>query len=357
MWRSEDIFFALAGGIDMMTRLPVPDEFHHANAAPDKVPMVMMNIPPLMHGAAFVGTVGQMFQGNTCVLLPKFDPYLVWRTIEAEKVNSILIVGDAMARPLIEALEDMESKGEVPDLSSLYAVSSTAAIFSSTVKEQFLERFPDLFVTDSVGATESGFNGTIVVTKGQVNRGGGPTVNPMNDTLVLDDDLKPVEPGSGVIGKMARSGNIPIGYYKDPKKTAETFVIAADGKRYAIPGDFATVEEDGSISLMGRGSVCINTGGEKVYPEEVEQVLKHHPAVYDCLVVGVTDERWGQRVTAVVQPREGMTVELDDLATHARGHLAGYKVPRSLYMVDSIQRSPSGKPDYPWAKQLAESRT
>ena len=356
MWRSADIFFALAGGIDMVTRQPVPDEFHHANAAPDKTPMVMMNIPPLMHGAAFVGTVGQMFQGNTCVLLPKFDPYLVWRTIEAEKVNSILIVGDAMARPLIEALEDMESKGEVPDLSSLYAVSSTAAIFSSTVKEQFLERFPNLFVTDSVGATESGFNGTIVVTKGQVNRGGGPTVNPMNDTVVLDDELKPVEPGSGVIGKMARSGNIPIGYYKDPKKTAETFVIAADGKRYAIPGDFATVEEDGSISLMGRGSVCINTGGEKVYPEEVEQVLKHHPAVYDCLVVGVTDERWGQRVTAVVQPREGMTVELDDLATHARGHLAGYKVPRSLYLVDSIQRSPSGKPDYPWAKQLAEAQ-
>ncbi len=355
MWRSADIFFALAGGIDMITRQPVPDEFHHAQAAPGKAPMVMMNIPPLMHGAAFVGTVGQMFQGNTCVLLPKFDPYEVWRTIEREKVNTILIVGDAMGRPMIEALADMESKGEVPDLSSLFAVSSTAAIFSSTVKDQFLDRFPNLIVTDSVGATESGFNGTIIVTKGQVNRGGGPTVNPMNDTLVLDDDLKPVEPGSGVVGKMARSGNIPIGYYKDPKKTAETFVIAADGKRYAIPGDFAMVEEDGSISLMGRGSVCINTGGEKVYPEEVEQVLKGHPAVYDCLVVGVTDERWGQKVTAVVQPRDDMTVELDDLSAHAKKHLAGYKVPRVLHLVDAIQRSPSGKPDYPWAKKLAEA--
>ena len=356
MWRSADIFFALAGGIDMATREPVPDEFHHANAAPDKTPTVMMNIPPLMHGAAFVGTIGQMLQGNTAVLLPKFDPYEVWRTIEREKVNAILIVGDAMARPLIEAWDDMTAKREAPDISSLFAISSTAAIFSQTVKDRYLDEFPNMIITDSVGSTEGGFNGTIVVTKGMVNKGGGPTVNAMNDTLVLDDDLKPVAPGSGVIGKLARGGNIPVGYYKDPKKTAETFLIAADGRRYAIPGDFASVEPDGTISLLGRGSVCINTGGEKVYPEEVEQVLKAHPAVYDCLVVGVTDERWGQKVTAVVQPREGMGLELDDLAAHTREHLAGYKVPRELHLVNSIQRSPSGKPDYPWAKKLAEAQ-
>jgi 3-oxocholest-4-en-26-oate---CoA ligase len=360
MWRSEDIFFALAGGIDMATRQPVPDEYHHARQAPDKTPTVMMNIPPLMHGAAFVGTIGQMLQGNTAVLLPKFDPYEVWRTIGREKVNAILIVGDAMARPMIEAWEDMEAKGETPDISSLFAISSTAAIFSQTVKDRYLDTFPDLIITDSIGSTEGGFNGTIVVTKGgppktEGAKSGGLNVNAMNDTYVLDDDLKPAEPGGGVIGRLARGGNIPLGYYKDEKKTAETFVIAADGKRYAIPGDFATVEADGTITLLGRGSVCINTGGEKVYPEEVEQVLKAHPAVYDCLVVGITDDRWGQKVTAVVQPREGETVELDELAAHAREHLAGYKVPRTLHLVDSIQRSPSGKPDYPWAKKLAEA--
>jgi 3-oxocholest-4-en-26-oate---CoA ligase len=360
MWRSEDIFFALAGGIDMATRQPVPDEYHHARQAPDKTPTVMMNIPPLMHGAAFVGTIGQMLQGNTAVLLPKFDPYEVWRTIGREKVNAILIVGDAMARPMIEAWEDMQAKGETPDISSLFAISSTAAIFSQTVKDRYLDTFPNLIITDSIGSTEGGFNGTIVVTKGgppktEGAKSGGLNVNAMNDTYVLDDDLRPVEPGGGVIGRLARGGNIPLGYYKDEKKTAETFVIAADEKRYAIPGDFATVEADGTITLLGRGSVCINTGGEKVYPEEVEQVLKAHPAVYDCLVVGITDDRWGQKVTAVVQPREGETVELDDLAAHAREHLAGYKVPRTLHLVDSIQRSPSGKPDYPWAKKLAEA--
>jgi acyl-CoA synthetase (AMP-forming)/AMP-acid ligase II len=356
MWRSEDIFFALAGGIDIATRQPVPDEFHHARNAPAKTPTVMMNIPPLMHGAAFVGTIGQMLQGNTCVLLPKFDPYEVWRTIGRENVNAILIVGDAMARPMIEAYDEMESKGEAPDISSLFAISSTAAIFSQTVKDRYLDKFPNLVITDSIGSTEGGFNGTIVVTKGAAPKSsGGLNVNAMNDTYVLDDDLEPVEPGSGVIGRLARGGNIPVGYYKDEVKTAATFVIGPDGQRYAIPGDYATVEEDGSITLLGRGSVCINTGGEKVYPEEVEQVLKAHPGVWDCLVVGVADDRWGQRVTAVVQPREGANVELDDLAEHARQHLAGYKVPRTLHIVDSIQRSPSGKPDYPWAKKLAEA--
>jgi acyl-CoA synthetase (AMP-forming)/AMP-acid ligase II len=355
MWRSEDIFYALAGGIDMATRQPVPDEYHHARNAPEKTPTVMMNIPPLMHGAAFVGTIGQMLQGNTAVLLPKFDPYEVWRTIAREKVNAILIVGDAMARPMIEAWDDMEAKGETPDISSLFAISSTAAIFSQTVKDRYLDKFPNLVITDSIGSTEGGFNGTIVVTKGGTQKSGGLNVNAMNDTYVLDDDLKRVEPGAGVIGRLARGGNIPLGYYKDEKKTAETFVVGADGNRYSIPGDFATIEADGTITLLGRGSVCINTGGEKVYPEEVEQVLKAHPNVYDCLVVGITDDRWGQKVTAVVQPREGATVELDDLAAHARKHLAGYKVPRSLHLVESIQRSPSGKPDYPWAKKLAEA--
>jgi 3-oxocholest-4-en-26-oate---CoA ligase len=357
MWRSEDIFFALMGGTDPFTRERVPNEyFHSENAKASPGQLVMLQTPPLMHGAAFVGTLMQLFQGNVGVLMPKFDATEVWRTIAREKVNSILIVGDAMGRPLIEALADLESRGEELDLSAFLSLSSSAAVFSPTVKERFLDRFPDLVITDSIGATESGFNGIITVGKDNTAmKGGGPTVAPGPDTVVLDNDLRPVAPGSGVVGKVARGGNIPLGYYKDPKKTAETWITAADGKRYAMPGDFATVESDGSITLLGRGSVCINTGGEKVFPEEVEHALKAHPDVFDAVVVGVPDERWGQKVAAVVQPREGKQPDLAALDHHCRSYIAGYKVPRELHVVDEIVRSPSGKPDYPWAKRLAET--
>jgi 3-oxocholest-4-en-26-oate---CoA ligase len=357
MWRSEDIFFALMGGTDPFTQERVPHEWHHAeNAKASPGQLIMLQTPPLMHGAAFVGTIMQLFQGNVAVLMPKFDAVEVWRTIAREKVNSILIVGDAMGRPLIEALEELERQGDELDLSAFLALSSSAAVFSPTVKERFLERFPNLVITDSIGATESGFNGIITVGKDNTAmKGGGPTVAPGPDTVVLDDDLRPVEPGSGVVGKVARGGNIPLGYYKDPVKTAETWITAADGQRYAMPGDFATVEDDGSITLLGRGSVCINSGGEKVYPEEVEQALKAHPDVFDAVVVGVPDERWGQRVAAVVQAREGHEPDLGALDQHCRAHIAGYKVPRELHLVNEIVRSPSGKPDYPWAKRLAES--
>jgi 3-oxocholest-4-en-26-oate---CoA ligase len=357
MWRSEDIFFALAGGTDPFTKEKVQSEWHHAEAAKASGgQLVMMNTPPLMHGAAFVGTLMQFFQGNRNVLVPKFDGEEVWRIVAREGVNSVLIVGDAMGRPMIEALEAMEARGEQPDLSSFIALSSTAAVFSPAVKERFFARFPDLVMTDSIGATESGFNGILAVGKDNTAmKAGGPTVNPGRDTVVLDDQLRPVEPGSGVVGKVARGGNIPLGYYKDEEKTKATFVIAADGQRYAVPGDFATLEADGTITLLGRGSVCINTGGEKVYPEEVEHALKAHGDVFDAVVVGVADERWGQRVAAVVQARPGHQPTLDDLDAHCRTHVAGYKVPRELHLVDQIVRSPSGKPDYPWAKKLAES--
>jgi acyl-CoA synthetase (AMP-forming)/AMP-acid ligase II len=271
-------------------------------------------------------------------------------------VNSILIVGDAMGRPLIEALDEIEADGEEVDLSSFISLSSSAAVFSPTVKDEFLARFPNLVLTDSTGATESGFTGIRQVAKDDTaNTGGGPTVQPGADTVVLDDDLNIVEAGSGVIGKLARGGNVPIGYYKDEAKTAATFLVAADGRRYSVPGDFAQVEADGRITLLGRGSVCINTGGEKVFPEEVESALKAHPDVFDAIVVGAPDERWGQRVTALIQVRDGHDLDLDDLDRHAREGLAGYKVPRLVVTVDEVLRSPSGKPDYPWALDLAAS--
>ena len=175
----------------------------------------------------------------------------------------------------------------------------------------------------------------------------------MGDTAaVFDDDVRPVPPGSGIVGRLAKRGHLPIGYYNDPEKTARTFV-EIDGQRWAFAGDLATVEPDGTITLLGRGSSCINSGGEKIYPEEVEDTLKSHPSVYDALVVGAPDERWGERVTAVVQARPGTAPTLEELQEHCRRQLAGYKVPRQVHLVDQVQRQPSGKPDYKWAKSVA----
>jgi acyl-CoA synthetase (AMP-forming)/AMP-acid ligase II len=256
-----------------------------------------------------------------------------------------------MGRPLVEALDE---PGATYDTSSLVAITSTAAVFSPSVKEDFFRHFPNLVMTDSIGSSETGANGVSFVTAGHTAMQGGPTVTSLRDTVVLDDDLKPVAPGSGVVGKVARSGNVPIGYYNDPVKTAATFVTV-DGVRYAIPGDFATVEADGTVTLLGRGSVSINSGGEKIYPEEVEAALKSHPSVYDATVVGTPDERWGQRVSALIQFRPGQSASLADLQTFCRTKIAGYKVPRQLHVVDEVVRSPSGKPDYQWALRTATS--
>ncbi len=350
VWRHEDVFMALGGGIDALTgeRARTPhDLVERAKAVPQ---MTFLPIAPLMHGATQWSVMGGAFQGRKNVLVARFDPVEVWKLVESERVNAVMITGDAMGRPMIEALQGEAAKC---DTSSLAALVSTAAVFSPTVKDQFFEHFPNLVLTDSVGSSEGGANGTLMVAKGNTSmKGGGPTVKPGVDTTVLDEDLKPVAPGSGVIGKLARAGNIPIEYYKDPEKTAQTFV-QANGVRYAIPGDFATVEADGSITLLGRGSVSINSGGEKIYPEEVEAAIKSHPDAYDAVVVGVPDERWGSRVAAVVQPRTGGAPTLEAIQEHCREHIAGYKLPRELHLVENIERSPSGKPDYRWARSVA----
>jgi 3-oxocholest-4-en-26-oate---CoA ligase len=283
------------------------------------------------------------------VLMDKFDAGQVWRNIGDEKVNLLMITGDAMARPL---MDDLLLNGDKYDTSSLFAISSTAALFSASLKDAFIDQFPNIVITDAIGSSEGGGNGITVVQKGTPVQG-GPTVNTIKDTHVLDDDLNLIPPGSDQIGKLARSGNLPIGYYKDPEKTAATFVTAPDGKRYVIPGDFARHEADGVITLLGRGSVSINTGGEKVFPEEVENALKSHPDVFDAVVIGVPDERFGETVAAVVRFREGAEPDLVDLQDHCRLHIAGYKVPRRLVSVDAIVRSPAGKPDYRWAKSTA----
>jgi acyl-CoA synthetase (AMP-forming)/AMP-acid ligase II len=266
----------------------------------------------------------------------------------------IMITGDAMGKPLIETLDE---PGTSYDLSSLIGFTSTAALFSPAVKDEFFRHFPNLIMTDAIGSSESGNNGITRVQPGATAMKGGPTVTTVGASVVFDETLKLVEPGSGVIGKIARSGDIPVGYYNDPKKTAEVF-ITVDGKRFVMPGDFATVEADGSLTLLGRGSICINSGGEKIFPEEVEAVVRNHPDVMDAIVVGAPDERFGQRVAAIVEPRPGHTApSLEAVQEHCRPHVAGYKVPRQLHVVDKIERSPSGKPDYRWATTIVTSES
>jgi acyl-CoA synthetase (AMP-forming)/AMP-acid ligase II len=347
IWRHEDVFRTLGGGIDFVTGEFIADEHKLATDGAAAPPSHGLVLAPLMHGAAQWTTMGGLFRGTSVVLLAKFDAHDVWAAVERYRIATLAITGDAMARPLIDALKE-----RTYDTSSLIAVSSTAAVFSPVVKDQLFELLPNLFVSEAVGSSETGFNGLRLLEKGATaNDSGLVNVTRGPNTIVIDEENKPVQPGE--IGRMARGGNVPIGYYKDPVKTAATFVDV-EGKRYSVPGDFARLELDGTMTLLGRGSQCINSGGEKIYPEEVESALKAHPNVFDVLVVGIDDERWGQKVTAVVQPRPGTSVTLDDLAEHARTRIAGYKVPRELLIVDVIPRQPSGKPDYPRAKKLLE---
>ncbi|MFI5041700.1 MAG: acyl-CoA synthetase [Acidimicrobiales bacterium] len=347
VWRHEDVFYALGGGINLTNNERVADPSDlAARGLASGFQLTSLPIAPLMHGASQWSVMGGSFQGSKVVLVAKFDPQRVWQLVQQEKVNLLFITGDAMARPLIEA-----HSGEY-DTSSMFALASTAAVFSPTLKDEFLERFPNLVVSDAIGSSETGGNGHVQVTKGHTAMKGGPTVNVVTGTVVLDDDLNEIAPGSGIVGKVARKGDIPIGYYNDPVKTAETFVVA-NGTRYSMPGDYAMVEADGAVTLLGRGSVSINSGGEKIYPEEVEAAVKAHPSVWDATVVGAPDDRWGQKVVAIASLRAGATLDLDGLQAHCRTVLAGYKVPRALHVVDEIMRSPSGKPAYRWAAETA----
>ena len=354
MWRHEDIYRVLFGGTDFATGEFVKDEYDLAKAAAENPPMIRYPIPPMIHGATQSATWMSIFCGQTTVLAPEFDADEVWRAIHQHKVNMLFFTGDAMARPLLDALEAHQQEGNEYDLSSLFVLASTAALFSASIKDRLLDLLPDRFITDSIGSSETGFGGTSVVAKGQ-SHAGGPRVSIDHRTVVLDEDGNEVKAGSGVRGVIAKKGNIPVGYYKDEKKTAETFKTY-NGVRYAIPGDYAEVEADGTVTMLGRGSVSINSGGEKIYPEEVEAALKGHPDVFDALVVGVPDPRFGQHVAAVVHAREGTRPTLAELDAFVRKEIAGYKVPRSLWFVDEVKRSPAGKPDYRWAKDQTEER-
>ncbi|MEU9227751.1 acyl-CoA synthetase [Streptomyces massasporeus] len=346
MWRQEDLFFAgLGGGAPTGEPVKKPEELAERVAA-GGAGITFFPTAPLMHGTStLTAFIGFNF-GQRVVIHRKFVPEEVLRTVEKERVSSISLVGDAMLRPLIDALS-----GPLRhiDRSSLFSVSSSGAIMSDTVRRQFQELVPNAMLLNNFGSSESGFNGTATEDSGP-ERGFRVRVNAR--TQVVDPATRePVT--AGEVGRVAQCGHVPLGYYNDPAKTAATF-FEKDGERWVLLGDMATVDEEGVVTVLGRGSQCINTGGEKVYPEEVEQALKSHPDVYDALVAGVPDAQWGHHVAAVVQLRAGAAPpSLQDIRTYCRDRLAGYKIPRQLVITESIQRSPSGKADYRWAREVA----
>ncbi|WP_405855395.1 acyl-CoA synthetase [Streptomyces sp. NBC_01515] len=348
MWRQEDLFFSgLGGGAPTGEPVKKPEELAERVAA-GGAGITFFPTPPLMHGTStLTAFIGFNF-GQRIVIHRKFVPEEVLRTVEKEKVSSMSLVGDAMLRPLIDALNG-PMKGT--DCSSMFSVSSSGAIMSETVRRQFQELLPNTMLLNNYGSSESGFNGTATADSGA---GKSFRIRVNSRTQVVDPaTYEPVAVGE--IGRVAQCGHVPLGYYNDPRKTAETF-FEKGGQRWVLLGDMATVDAEGVVTVLGRGSQCINTGGEKVYPEEVEQALKSHPDVYDALVAGVPDVRWGNHVAAVVELRAGAErPSLDEIQTHCRTHLAGYKIPRQLVIADSIQRSPSGKADYRWAREVAVS--
>ncbi|MBL1073580.1 acyl-CoA synthetase [Nocardia sp. 2] len=346
MWRQEDMWRVLGGGIDFYTGEPVADEYQQSRVGGQAQPTLWFVLPPLIHAAAMMPTFTALWSGNAVLFTPRFDPERIWQTVARERPNILVITGDAMARPLIDAY-----RAAPVDAASLWSIGSGAALLSQPVKNQLLELFPSTVLTDSIGSSETGFGGIGFAQKDD-DPGRGPRVSVGRGALVVDDDGHPVPPGSE--GWVAKTGNVPIGYYKDPAKTAGLF-RTVDGMRMVITDDRARVEADGSVTLIGRGNMVVNTGGEKVFPEEVEAIVKAHDSVYDAVVIGVPHERWGQQVAAVISAAHP-AVDFAGLDRHVRAHLAGYKLPRRVWVADTVSRTPSGKPDYRWAKAYAASR-
>jgi len=342
LWRQDDVFRAALYPGEATDLEGVVERAHRGG------PRVLPS-PPFMHGAAHWAVFTMWHVGGTVVIqsdVHRLDPVDVWRTVEREKVTALTIVGDAFGRPLADEL----ARGGY-DVSSLRTITSGGAILTAALKQELLDLVPGLKILDALGSSESGQQASQVSTSERKASTGDFEV--ARDNVVLREDLGGrVEPGSGERGWLARRGYVPLGYYGDAEKTARTFPVV-DGVRYAVPGDRATLEADGSLRLLGRDSVTINTGGEKVFAEEVEHALKHHPSIYDVVVVGTPHERWGKQVTALVQLREGAGADEEAFKAAAREHLAPYKLPKRFLYVDRIERSPSGKADYRWAEATA----
>ena len=348
LWRQADIYPAAMGGRDLATQQEWPDvERIVENACNGGVRL--MPAPPFMHGAAHWLGLNALEGGNTVVLPPvtdRLDPEAVWSTVAGEKVNVLLIVGDAFGRPLIDELERTEY-----DLSSLLMIVSGGAALSATVKNRILELLPSVGVLDGLGASETGQQATQISGAGAEATTG--TFTPSPGMCIVDESLtRRLAPDDDELGWLAQEGHVPLGYLGDAEKTARTFPVI-DGVRYSVPGDRARYTPDGLLELQGRDSVTINSGGEKIFAEEVEAALMAHPAVYDAVVAGRPSDRWGNEVVAVVQLRACSTATADELLAEGEKHIARYKLPKAIVFVDRVERSPSGKADYRWARERA----
>ena len=311
---------------------------------------VNLALPPLMHGTGLLSAVGAMTRGGTCVTLDSknFNAELALQTIDKFGVSATSIVGDAFARPMLEALDASPGKYT---LSSLHMITSSGVMWTSEIKAGLLKHQSQLILSDRFASSEALGMGGSTMTKDASVEVAKFVLGP--ETRVFTEDHKEVVPGSGESGMVAVKGFLPVGYYKDQAKTDKTFLVIA-GDRYSIPGDWAIVEADGSLTLLGRGSNCINTAGEKVFPEEVEEALKFHESIADALVVGLADQKWGQAITAVVQLNAGFELDEAELKTYSRQHLAAYKLPKNIIAKPDLGRAPNGKADYPAIKAYAE---
>ncbi|HKE75330.1 MAG TPA: acyl-CoA synthetase [Acidimicrobiales bacterium] len=351
LWREHDIYLSAMGGRNILTQETVDDyEAVATMARAFAEPLRFMILPPLMHGAAQWVSFIALNSGHTVVLPPdttRLDPAQTWRTIERERCTTLTVVGDAMARPLVEELE----AGEY-DMSSLLSVGNGGAPLTPTIKQRLLACLPHILLTDSVGSSETGAQMSHLSSAGgEVSTG---RFAPGPGTVVVSEELdKVLEPGHDGIGWLAQQGWVPLGYYKDEAKTAATFPVIG-GVRYSVPGDRARHLAGGEIELLGRDSVTINSGGEKIFAEEVERAIAGHPAVHDVVVVGRPSERWGQEVVALVELTPGMKATAESIVGHAADHVARYKLPKDVLFLDAIQRSPAGKADYRWARAQVE---
>jgi acyl-CoA synthetase (AMP-forming)/AMP-acid ligase II len=359
MWRNEDLYGALAPPIVAMTGQTPPDTpaghaVLAARVADSGLTPTHLPASPLMHGTGFMSSVQALLLGGTIVTLEsrRFDAGELWRAVARERVTQMAIVGDAFAKPMVAELEAAEHRSAPYDLSSLRLVISSGVMWSAPVKQALMQR-GSFVCLDSLGSSEGvGFAGSISAPGHDV---GTAKFTIGEHTKVLTEDGREVQPGSDEVGLLSLSGPLPLGYYKDPDKSAATFRTFG-GVRYSIPGDYARVAADGSVELLGRGSVSINTGGEKVFPEEVEEAVKLHADVADALVVGVPDERFGEVVAALVAPRPGADLHAEDVTRVVRSHLAGFKQPRHVIVLDALPRGPNGKADYAWARRIAQER-
>lgn len=360
MWRNDDLFRSLVPAVYTLAGEQLPDQPNTgvaqvaARVAAAGTTPVHLPASPLMHGTGFMTSLQALTMGGTIVTLEgrTFDPHELWRAVQRDRVTQMAIVGDAFGKPMVRALEEAEARGEPYDLSSLRAIISSGVIWTAEVKEALMAR-GSFVCLDSLGSSEGvGFANQLSVPGSKATTA---RFRIGEQTRVITEDGCEVEPGSGKIGLLALGGPIPLGYYKDPVKTAATF-REVGGRRYSVPGDWARVEADGTVELLGRGSVSINTGGEKVFPEEVEEALKRHPAVLDAIVVGVPDDRFGEAITAVVALENGARLPPEEITEATRRHLAGFKRPRHVVIVDEIRRGPNGKADYAWARALAREQ-